>query len=64
MDLLQERLEKLDDAVAGCIEVRTIDGFQGREMEAIIFTFTRSNVKGNVFKSVKVELLLTHSDHA
>ena len=28
------------------MEVHTVDGFQGREKEAVIISFTRSNKKG------------------
>lgn len=28
------------------IEVHTVDGFQGREKESVIISFTRSNEKG------------------
>ena len=28
------------------VEVRSVDGFQGREREAVIISFTRSNTKG------------------
>ena len=30
------------------IEVHTVDGFQGREKEAVIISFTRSNEKGQL----------------
>jgi ATP-dependent RNA/DNA helicase IGHMBP2 len=30
------------------LEIDTIDGFQGREKEAVVITFVRSNTKGEV----------------
>lgn len=30
------------------LEIKSVDGFQGREKEAVVFTLTRSNIKGNL----------------
>ena len=43
VDLIRQRVESLKD---GHPEVHTVDGFQGREKEAVIISFTRSNPKG------------------
>ena len=43
VDLIRQRVESLKD---GRPEVHTVDGFQGREKEAVIISFTRSNSKG------------------
>ena len=34
------------------VEVHSVDGFQGREKEAVVISFTRSNDKGNIIRSV------------
>ena len=34
--------------LSSSIEVHTVDGFQGREKEAVIISFTRSNEKGQL----------------
>tara|TARA_B110000208_G_scaffold39071_1_gene51735 strand:+ start:1087 stop:4500 length:3414 start_codon:yes stop_codon:yes gene_type:complete len=41
-------LDALPDAnIAEAIEVRTVDGFQGREKEAIVMSMVRSNLRGD-----------------
>ena len=40
--------QKLDLVNISGVEVRTVDGFQGREKEAVIISFTRSNLKGEI----------------
>lgn len=44
--LLREQ-RALDDSLTK-VEMSTVDGFQGREKDAIILTATRSNEKGDV----------------
>ena len=43
--MIRERLET-NGISTGKVEVHTVDGFQGREKEAVIISFTRSNKKG------------------
>eukprot|EP00731_Ephydatia_muelleri_P006465 Em0003g713a len=43
VDLIRQRVESLG---SGHPEVHTVDGFQGREKEAVIISFTRSNPRG------------------
>ena len=45
VDLIRQRVESLG---SGHPEVHTVDGFQGREKEAVIISFTRSNPRGEV----------------
>ena len=42
VDLIDERIEPED------LEVKTVDGFQGREKEVILISMTRSNVPGTI----------------
>lgn len=46
--LLRDQLSKASPAIAANTEVYTIDGFQGREAEVIIFTTVRSNASGDI----------------
>lgn len=48
MRLLRARLSAASPAIAANTEVHTIDGFQGREAEVIIFTTVRSNASGDI----------------
>ena len=45
VDLISHKLET--EGISS-VEVHTVDGFQGREKEAVIISFTRSNDKGEV----------------
>jgi len=42
VDLIDERIDRED------LEVKTVDGFQGREKEVILISMTRSNVPGTI----------------
>lgn len=46
--LLRTQLSAASPAIAANTEVYTIDGFQGREAEVIIFTTVRSNASGDI----------------
>ena len=43
-----KRLKKLIETDERIIEIKTVDGFQGREKEIIIISFVRSNDKGEI----------------
>ena len=45
MDLIRQRLSLVGGGYES-VEVHTVDGFQGREKEAVVISFTRSNKKG------------------
>ena len=45
VDLIRQRVLRLG-FTSSQLEVRTVDGFQGREKEAVIISFTRSNERG------------------
>ena len=44
----EEQVNLLSDELPLEVEVKTIDGFQGREKEVIIISFVRSNEKGEI----------------
>ncbi len=43
-----KRLKKLIDTEERVIEIKSVDGFQGREKEIILISFVRSNPKGEI----------------
>jgi len=43
-----KRLKKLIDTEERIIEIKSVDGFQGREKEIILISFVRSNPKGEI----------------
>ena len=53
VDLIRQRVRALSlppgsTGSGSELEVRTVDGFQGREKEAVIISLTRSNEKGKM----------------
>jgi superfamily I DNA and/or RNA helicase len=46
--LLGELLPHPDLEIDAAIEIDTVDGFQGREKEAIVISFVRSNERGEI----------------
>ena len=53
VDLIRQRVRALSlspgsNGSGSELEVRTVDGFQGREKEAVIISLTRSNEKGKM----------------
>ena len=45
VDLISQKLESVR---ISSVEVHTVDGFQGREKEAVVISFTRSNDRGEI----------------
>jgi len=45
VELIRQRLHSLDSDLSQ-LEVKSVDGFQGREKEAVVISFTRSNPAG------------------
>lgn len=64
VDLIRQRVSRLGLSPSQ-LEVHTVDGFQGREKEAVIISFTRSNDQGHFRQLLRVYLLTcltgTHS---
>ena len=50
MELLRLRLSSTYPA----LEIKSVDGFQGREKEAVVISLVRSNKKGNLWKEMMV----------
>lgn len=48
VEMIKQKLEILSSK----FEVRTVDGFQGREKEAVIISFTRSNKTGIYYQQM------------
>ena len=47
VELIRDRIRTLHpSATVDALEVHTVDGFQGREREAVIISLTRSNDRG------------------
>ena len=55
VDLIRQ---KLDINGSSKIEVHTVDGFQGREKEVVIISFTRSNKQGTTLLVSKLFIYL------
>lgn len=50
VDLLRQKLS----ARHPDLEIKSVDGFQGREKEAVVLSLVRSNRKGTFFASISV----------
>lgn len=53
--MMRSKEDKLKD-----VEISTVDGFQGREKEAIIISMVRSNSKKEVFQGPTLILFHIH----